>query len=356
MKLDPVMRALSDLEMKPEQYLVHTGQHYDDRMSKVFFEDLDLPEPDVNLEVGSGSHAAQTAKLLWALEGVLSDWRPDWVFVYGDANSTLAAALVATKMDLRVAHVEAGLRSLDRTMPEEINRIVVDSVSDLLFTPSKDGDENLLREGVSAAKIRFVGNVMIDTLVRNLDKTDCHPILGELGLVDDSESATAIQRYIVATLHRPANVDDPDVLKGVVKVLGKAGRRFPIIFPVHPRTQKLLKQHSIDLDPSIRVIEPQGYLAFLSLIRHAALVVADSGGVQEETTFLGVPCLTVRPNTERPVTIEHGTNRLVDSAPQTLLQEIDAALGCVPPPARRPPDLWDGHAGVRIASVMRSLG
>ena len=208
----------------------------------------------------------------------------------------------------------------------------------------------------SPKKIQFVGNVMIDTTVRSLERTNSHRNLWNLGLTGVVESPGAIQSYAAATLHRPTNVHDPDVLKGLVNGLGEAGRRLPIIFPVHPRTQKLLKQHPIDLDPDIRVIEPQGYLAFLSLIRHAALVVADSGGVQEETTYLGVPCLTVRPNTERPVTIESGTNRLIDAAPQTVVDEIEAALDRIPLPARRPPELWDGHAGERIAAVMRSVG
>mgnify|MGYP001199311165 CR=1 FL=1 len=356
MKLAPVMRALADPELGCEQFLVHTGQHYDERMSRVFFRELDLPEPDVNLEIGSGSHACQTARMMLALDEVLNGRAPEWVFLYGDTNSTLAAALVAAKLDMPIAHVEAGLRSFDRTMPEEVNRILTDNLSNLLFTPSRDGNANLMNEGVSEDKIHLVGNVMIDTLVSNLGKTVNHPILEELNLVCGRGNSTAIRRYVVATLHRPANVDDPIVLKGIIDALGKTSKRVPVIFPIHPRTRKLLNEHSIDVDTGISMIDPQGYLAFLCLVRYAALVVADSGGVQEETTYLGVPCLTVRPNTERPVTITHGTNRLVAPDTPALLAEIECALGLAAHDRVEPPELWDGHASQRIASVMRSIG
>jgi UDP-N-acetylglucosamine 2-epimerase (non-hydrolysing) len=371
-KLAPVMAQLARSPDRFQQVLVHTGQHYDFNMSRVFFDELELPQPAINLEVGSGSHAWQTAQIMLGLEQVLLDARPDWAFVYGDTNSTLAAALVCAKLGVPVAHVEAGLRSFDRTMPEEINRLLTDQVSDLLFTPSRDADANLVREGVSPSKIHFVGNVMIDTLVSNLEKTANRQVLNDLGLVQYSEdppgdapastwSGKRVRQYIVATLHRPSNVDSLEVLGQIVAALSEVSKGVPVIFPVHPRTRSLLSKLPSSSAASITMVEPLGYLDFLCLLRHAALAVVDSGGVQEETTFLGVPCLTVRSNTERPVTITEGTNRLVPAGTEALVAAINAVLDRGPSrhTAReviKPPELWDGRAASRIASVMCSSG
>jgi UDP-N-acetylglucosamine 2-epimerase (non-hydrolysing) len=343
MKIAPVMRAIADRAGSLEQMLVHTGQHYDASMSDVFFEELGIPEPGVNLGVGSGSHAQQTAQVMIRFEPVLQQYAPDWVMVPGDVNSTLACALVASKLGFRVAHLEAGLRSFDRSMPEEINRLLTDQIADLLLTPSSDADENLRREGIADSKIRMVGNVMIDTLVR------LRPI---------AQARTAALRsqhslegpYVLATLHRPANVDDPRGLQQILGALNELASTLAVVFPVHPRTRQQITALSFTARPGLRLINPLGYLDFLALEMQAQLVVTDSGGVQEETTFLGVPCLTVRPNTERPVTITMGTNELVNPA-----QILEAARRKIDPssagPARIPP-LWDGHASERIASLL----
>ncbi|HTL18592.1 MAG TPA: UDP-N-acetylglucosamine 2-epimerase (non-hydrolyzing), partial [Patescibacteria group bacterium] len=329
------------------QVLVHTGQHYDYNMSKVFFEELEMPDPDEFLNVGSGSHAAQTAAVMVAFELVLAKHKPDWVFVVGDVNSTLACALVCAKLCVRVAHIEAGLRSGDRTMPEEINRLLTDQISDLLFTPSKDGNENLSREGIDANKIHFVGNVMIDTLARMLPKAQTRSILTQLGVKPG--------HHLLATLHRPSNVDDPVVLRGIFEAMLSIATAQPVIFPVHPRTRARLRDLGLDgLSSNLKLIEPLGYLDFLALMSTASLVITDSGGVQEETTFLGIRCLTVRPNTERPITITHGTNRLVGSRSEDLLEAVRASLGDIKPAAGRP-ELWDGKAADRIAEVMSEL-
>lgn len=335
-KAAPVLRALA-ARKGVRQTLVHTGQHYDVNMSDVFFRQLGMPKPDVSLGVGSGTHAAQTAQILLGLEPVLIERKPDAVVVYGDVNSTMAAALAAVKLRIPVAHVEAGLRSGDREMPEEINRIITDAISDLLFTPSKDGDENLRKEGVPKKKIRFVGNAMIDTLIRLLPaaKRPSEPRLEG--------------RYVLVTVHRPANTDDPRGLANLMRALTAISKLAPVVFPMHPRTRARLDTAGFKAPAGGRLmlVEPLGYLEFLALQRDAALVVTDSGGIQEETTYLGVPCLTVRTTTERPVTVTAGTNRLVHDY-STLPREAAAALKRARKPAK-PPKFWDGKAGERVA-------
>jgi UDP-N-acetylglucosamine 2-epimerase (non-hydrolysing) len=345
MKAAPVLRALA-VHVGIKQTLVHTGQHYDANMSDVFFEQLGMPRPDVNLEVGSGSHSRQTAEIMTRFEPVVLERRPDLVLVYGDVNSTVAAALVCAKLLVPVGHVEAGLRSRDRTMPEEINRLLTDQLADLLFTPSKDGDANLLREGVPAEKIHLVGNVMIDTLVRLLPAAEKRwPALQtnlDLGKVP----------YALVTLHRPSNVDDVENLGRIMDALYDIAVRLPVIFPVHPRTRQRLKLSSEGrVDPPLRLIEPVGYVDFLALQRHAALVITDSGGIQEETTFLSVPCLTLRENTERPITVEQGSNILVGRDLDRLRAETARILDGSSRRSRVPP-LWDGKASERIAAVI----
>lgn len=298
MKVAPIIREM-DSHADIEEVLIHTDQHYDERMSGVFFKDLGLPSPDVDLGIGSGSHAAQTAGVMLALEPILEDHRPDWVLVFGDVNSTLGAALVTKKLGLRVADVEAGLRSFDRTMPEEHNRVLTDHLSDLLFTHSRDADRNLANEGIPSERVHFVGNVMIDTLVRLLPLTKRRAVLSNLGLVADNGSPIP---YVLVTLHRPSNVDEPSILSAVLRVLAIVARRLPVIFPIHPRTRARLAEFGLaaPTEGALRLVEPFGYLDFLALERHASLVLTDSGGVQQETTYLGVPCLTMRPNTEMP--------------------------------------------------------
>ena len=338
-KAAPVVAALADRE----QVLVHTGQHYDERMSDVFFRQLGLPEPDVDLGVGSGSHARQTAALLTALEDELLRLRPRLVVVYGDVNSTLAAALVAAKLHVPVAHVEAGLRSFDDTMPEEINRRVTDSLARLHLVTSPEAIGNLAREGVPVEGIHFVGNPMIDTLLANLDRFDVAAARRAVGLGPDGP-------YGLVTLHRPANVDDPRAIAALVVALKEVAGTLPLVFPVHPRGRAAFEQAGLTSIAGITVVDPLGYIEFVSLMRGAALVVTDSGGVQEETTVLRVPCITVRPNTERPITITHGTNRL--STVEDLPAAARAALAAGAPPADRVPPLWDGRAGQRIAEVL----
>ncbi len=344
MKVAPVMAALAS-QPGVQQKLAHTGQHYAANMSDAFFQQLGIPEPDVNLEVGSGTHATQTGQIMVGIEQCLMADPHDLVVVYGDVNSTVAAALVAAKMQIPLAHVEAGLRSRDRSMPEEINRIVTDRLAQLLFTPSADGDANLLAEGADPASIHLVGNVMIDTLVRLLPQAEPAPVLQPLGIPAGSP-------FVLVTLHRPSNVDDPEMLGRILEVLSALADRVPVLFPVHPRTRARLSG-SRWLRPALHLIEPLGYLEFVGLERHASLVVTDSGGVQEETAYLGVPCLTVRENTERPVTIEAGTNRLVGRDTARLHREAVAILeaGRLGRPTTIPP-LWDGHAAERIAAVI----
>ncbi len=342
-KAAPVMRALSSEGVA--QRLVHTGQHYDPLLSDVFFHDLELPAPDVSLEVGSGSQGRQTAALLVALEDEFLANAPARVVVYGDVNSTLATALVCAKLGIPLAHVEAGLRSFDMSMPEEINRRVTDSLSDLLFVTSPEGLDNLAREGVDAGRMHFVGNPMIDTLLAHFDRFDAAAVTSRLGIAG---------RYAVATVHRPANVDSPEAAARLVAALRDLGKRLSVILPLHPRGRAELQAAGLMDVPGVRVIEPLGYLDFLSLVRGAALVVTDSGGIQEETTVLGVPCLTLRPNTERPITISHGTNRLVNPADLGVAADealAGVAAGSAAASTAGPP-LWDGHAGERIAAIL----
>jgi UDP-N-acetylglucosamine 2-epimerase (non-hydrolysing) len=341
MKAAPVVRALRRGAVR--QSLVHTGQHYDASMSDAFFRELELPEPDVNLGIGSGSHAEQTARVMVGLERPLKELQPDRVIVYGDVNSTVAASLASVHARIPVVHVEAGLRSRDRSMPEEINRILTDRIADCLFTPSADADENLLAEGVEHRCIHRVGNVMIDTLIRLLPRADGAAHLTSLGLRDGGP-------FVLVTLHRPSNVDDPRHLQRLISVLEEVSSAVPVIFPVHPRTRVRLSEQ-VAAGPQLHLTSPLGYLEFLGLQQRATLVVTDSGGIQEETTFLGVPCLTVRDNTERPITVTHGTNRLVGRSPERLRSAIyevlngDRSAGATPP-------LWDGHASDRIAEVL----
>ena len=336
MKVAPLMAAFRDHEAF-DVSLVHTGQHYDELMSDVFFSDLGLEPPDVSLGVGSGSHAEQTAGVLIGFENLCSKDAPDLIIVVGDVNGTLACALAARKLGIPVAHVEAGLRSRNWSMPEETNRILTDVISDYLFTPSPDADENLRREGIGSERIHWVGNVMIDSLVRALETLDSGRPVPDVGV----EGA-----FGLVTLHRPSNVDDLGRLGDVLGSL--ASLEVPLIFPVHPRTAKQIAQ---DLGPSdsVRMIDPVGYYDFVGLMRKAALVVTDSGGIQEETTYLGIPCLTLRPQTERPITIEQGTNELatIDSLPEQVQRILDGDWkeGSVP-------DLWDGHAAERIVAVL----
>jgi UDP-N-acetylglucosamine 2-epimerase (non-hydrolysing) len=338
-KAAPVLRALTALGAP--QWLVHTGQHYDPLLSDVFFRDLDLPAPDFSLGVGSGSHAVQTAALLVELEKEFLARPPGRVIVYGDINSTLAAALVCAKLGIPLAHVEAGLRSFDRSMPEEVNRVVTDALSDQLFVTSPEGLENLASEGVPAAAMHLVGNPMIDTLLAHLDRFDPKPVRRRLGIGE---------RYAVATLHRPANVDTPAAATRLVAALRELAERLPVVLPLHPRGRQMLESVGLHDLPGIHVVEPLGYLDFLSLVRGAAVVVTDSGGIQEETTILDVPCLTLRPNTERPITITHGTNRLV--TPEELDTAVDGALNGELARRGDGPPLWDGHAGERIAAIL----
>ena len=343
MKVAPVMQALA-LKSDIRQLLVHTGQHYDANMSEIFFIQLGLPQPDINLEVGSGSHAWQTAQIMMRFEEIVVAEKPDMVLVYGDVNSTVAATLVAAKLLIPTGHVEAGLRSHDRTMPEEINRLLTDQIADLLFTPSADGEVNLRQEGIDRAKIHLVGNVMIDTLVRLLPLARQSPILSDLDL--------DLGTYGLVTLHRPSNVDHPRMLREIMDTLQEISEKIPLIFPIHPRTCQQLEKMSYTIGATrLRLIEPLGYLDFLALQDSACLLITDSGGVQEETTYLGVPCLTVRENTERPVTVEEGTNILVGRDMNRLRTEVDNILAGKGKKGRKP-FLWDGRAGSRIADIV----
>ncbi|GAA4090893.1 UDP-N-acetylglucosamine 2-epimerase (non-hydrolyzing) [Actinomadura miaoliensis] len=343
-KAAPVIGALR--AANAEQAVVHTGQHYDERMSEIFFHELGLPEPDVNLGVGSGSHAAQTAALLTGLEGEFTSRSPALVIVYGDVNSTIAAALVAAKLHIPVAHVEAGLRSFDMTMPEEVNRRLTDQLSDLCFATSPEAVGHLAREGVPVERVHLVGNPMIDTLLANLDKFDTARVRAEHGLPE---------RYVLATMHRPANVDAPETAAALVRHLHGVADLADLVIPVHPRGRANLLAAGLDDHPGVHVLEPLGYIDFVAAVRGAAAVVTDSGGLQEETTILGVPCLTVRPNTERPITITHGTNRLVGF--EELVPAARKVLEAGHVDASRKPPLWDGQAGPRIADViMEYLG
>ncbi len=346
MKIAPLMEAYaaSD-EIAP--LLVHTGQHYDANMSDLFFRQLGIPEPDLNLEVGSASHAVQTAEIMKAFEPVVLEQQPDAVVVVGDVNSTIACGLVAVKLGVKLVHVEAGLRSFDREMPEEINRVLTDAISDLLFCTEQSGVDNLRNEGIAAEKIYLVGNVMIDSLLRYRERAEASTILASLGL--------EARAYAVLTLHRPSNVDDPAVLGKLLDALEVIQRDMPIVFPTHPRTREKLDRFGLAERVAglrdLRLIEPVGYLDFLKLMAAARVVLTDSGGIQEETTILQVPCLTLRWNTERPVTVEMGTNRLVGQDPERIVAAYREVLETDLGQARVPP-LWDGRAADRIVEIL----
>lgn len=353
-KIAPLLREMRRYPELAAQ-LVHTGQHYDGPMSERFFMDLEIPPPDFNLEVGSGSHAVQTAEVMRRLEPILGTLKPDLVLVVGDVNSTLAAALTAVKLGIPVAHVEAGLRSFDRTMPEEINRLLTDAVAEFLFVTEESGCQNLLREGIAAEKIHLVGNVMIDALQACQPRWERSSIFRRLGL-------DARRPYAVATLHRPSNVDDPSVLTDLLEALQGLARHLPLVFPLHPRVKGHLRQQGYrywtSSDPGepvrgngVAFLDPLGYLDFIALLGRARLVLTDSGGVQEETTVLGVPCLTLRDSTERPVTVTHGTNRVIGTDPRRIVDEALATLDHPPRPTGAPP-LWDGRAAERIVGIL----
>lgn len=384
MKIAPVIRAIhAHNEQNSDNIyplLVHTGQHYDSNMSDSFFEDLDLPEPDIHLGIGSGPHGEQTGKVMIEFEKVLFNEKPDIVIVVGDVNSTLACALAAVKLHISVAHVESGLRSFDRKMPEEINRVVTDAISNYLFTPSPDGDENLLREGISREKIFLVGDIMIDSLLFNLEMAKKTDILNRLSLktnkdhssISDLRPPTSVVPYALLTLHRPSNVDDKDSMLRIIKGLLEISSKIPVFFPVHPRTKKQIKAFGLgsafqfyqspDLKTSdyyeegglkrkILCFEPFGYLDFLNLMAHAKIVLTDSGGIQEETTVLNIPCITLRDTTERPITLTEGTNVLAHNDPQRIVEEVGKILNgnlrkstC--------PAIWDGHTAERIVKIL----
>ncbi|OGG54067.1 MAG: UDP-N-acetylglucosamine 2-epimerase [Candidatus Handelsmanbacteria bacterium RIFCSPLOWO2_12_FULL_64_10] len=348
-KIAPILRALRRHPDAFSPCLVHTDQHYDWQMSAVFFRDLGLPEPDRHLGVGSGSQAVQTAKVLTAFEEALLERRSDLVLVVGDATSTLACALCAAKLNIPVAHVEAGLRSRDRAMPEEINRIVTDAISDLLFTTSAEADANLLREGFPPDKVHRVGNVMIDSLFHALETANRSPILSTLGVQPKG--------YALVTFHRVSNVDHPETLRGILSALRDIQRRIPLVFPIHPRTRKNLTafglQDQVSAMSNAILTEPVGYFDAIKLQKEARLVITDSGGLQEETTALGVPCLTVRENTERPETISVGTNTLVGTSPEKIVRETTRILEGSYKKGRIP-DLWDGRAAERIVEILKN--
>jgi len=349
MKIAPLMRAFKK-NNNFDLLLVHTGQHYDDNMSKLFFDDLDIPRPDINLDVGSGSHAVQTAEIMKRFEPVVLDFQPDYVLVVGDVNSTIACGLVAVKLGVKLIHVEAGLRSFDRTMPEEINRILTDAISDLLFVTEQSGVDNLLKEGVDSGKIHFVGNVMIDTLLSNREKAERSDVLSRFGLLP--------KEYGVVTLHRPSNVDDMARFGEIIAAFGEITKEIKLVFPIHPRTINNIKgsdlEKRIGSMDNLLLLEPVGYLDFLCMMSNAALVLTDSGGIQEETTILGVPCMTLRKNTERPVTITQGTNRLVEITKEEILKSYReiSKTGKDSCSSHKTPKLWDGKAAERIARII----
>lgn len=347
MKIAPLYHALRK-ESWANPVIVHTGQHYDINMSDTFFQDLGLPAPDIHLNVGSGTHAEQTGKVLIAYEKVLLEQRPDLVVVVGDVNSTVAATLAAVKLGIKVAHLEAGLRSFDRTMPEEINRIVTDTLADILWTPSSDGDENLLREGIAHGKIILVGNIMIDSLEMLRDRIEKENTYTQHGLTPSE--------YGLVTMHRPANVDDPEILRKICQILVLISERIKMVFPVHPRTRKNLETFGLfkglQSYPGLVLTEPISYIPFMNLIFNCRFVLTDSGGIQEETTYLGIPCLTLRPNTERPITVTQGSNRLCtlndieDNIKNILNNSVQKATV---------PDFWDGRTAERIVAHIKSL-
>ncbi|HEU4769031.1 MAG TPA: UDP-N-acetylglucosamine 2-epimerase (non-hydrolyzing) [Pyrinomonadaceae bacterium] len=351
MKVAPIVSAMKARPAKFQPLVVHTGQHYDAAMSDSFFRDLQLPEPDTHLGVGSASHAAQTAAVMERFEPVVLSEKPDWVLVVGDVNSTIACALVCVKLQVKVAHVEAGLRSRDRTMPEEINRLLTDQIADLLFTPSPDADANLRAEGIPEERIRFVGNVMIDSLHQNLERARKSTAKRDLGVegVD----------YAVMTLHRPSNVDYPGTFARILSALETITQSLPVVFPVHPRTRKTIAELGLSdrvaAMKNLRVIDPLGYLDFLNLYSGSRLVLTDSGGIQEETTALGIPCLTLRENTERPITVEMGTNVVVGTDTEKIVNAATAALNGAAKKTVQQPPLWDGHTSERILDALEEV-
>ncbi len=347
MKAAPLSHMLNKYPGDIAVRLVHTGQHYDENMSQIFFEDLGMPEPDVYLEVGSGSHAKQTGDIMVAYEELLREDLPDLVLVVGDVNSTVAAALVAKKLGTQLGHIEAGLRSLDRRMPEEINRIATDSISDHLFTTSRGANENLRQEGHAVEEIHFVGNLMIDSLNSFIDRADCSALL--------REREVQAGRYGLITLHRPSNVDDKAIFTGILQAFKQIQEELPLIFPAHPRTRNRLEEFGLLADvenhPNFHLLEPVGYLEFIALQRDAQIIFTDSGGIQEESTVLGVPCLTIRENTERPVTITEGTNRLIGSDPRAIVEAVEETLSGDLTEGKIP-EKWDGKTAERILSVL----
>jgi len=350
MKIAPLMRAFKENgNFKP--LLVHTGQHYDENMSKLFFEELEIPKPDINLEVGSGSHAVQTSEIMKRFEPVVLDFKPDYVLVVGDVNSTIACGLVAVKLGVKLIHVEAGLRSFDRNMPEEVNRVLTDCISDLLFVTEQSGLDNLKNEGIDSGKVHFVGNVMIDTLMANREKAEKSDVLKRLSLT--------AKKYGVITLHRPSNVDDVSRFSQIVAAFEEITKEMKLVFPIHPRTRNNLKQTDLgkrfESMKNLLLLDPLGYLDFLCLTSNAALVMTDSGGIQEETTILGVPCMTLRESTERPVTITEGTNRLVRLTTDDMVKNYRAIKKESVNIRSRTPKLWDGQASQRIAGIIESL-
>jgi UDP-N-acetylglucosamine 2-epimerase (non-hydrolysing) len=350
MKIAPVIRAMKAAQPLIPCKLVHTGQHYDAEMNDQYFQALGIPDPDINLEVGSGTHAVQTAEIMRRFEPVIDSERPAAVLVVGDVNSTLACSLVAAKKGITVIHVEAGLRSFDRTMPEEINRILTDQLSDFLFITEKDATENLVKEGIARSKIHFVGNVMIDTLRYSLD----HAVPAANTFARNGVLPGVDRDFAVLTLHRPSNVDDPAMLRSLLSAICEVGRRLPVVFPMHPRTRGKIEQHGLNTmlaSHFVTALPPQGYLEMLGLMRDARIVLTDSGGIQEETTALGIPCVTLRENTERPITVDYGTNTLVGRDAARIIEVTDDILR-TGGKSGRVPDLWDGKASQRIAGIL----
>ncbi len=349
MKIAPIHRRMQ-ASSKIEPLLIHTGQHYDEKMSKTFFTELGMPEPDLYLGVGSGTHAEQTAAVMIALEKTFMEQKPDWVLVVGDVNSTIAASLAASKLHIPIAHVEAGLRSFDRQMPEEINRILTDSISDLLFITEQSGIDNLAKEGIPSDKIHMVGNVMIDSLIEHLKASEALTVLEENNLEPNG--------YALVTLHRPSNVDNPEILQQILDTFETVQKDLPIFFPIHPRTRKNLEKFGlldkVEQMQNIQLVDPIGYLAFLRLMSKARLVLTDSGGIQEETTYLGIPCITLRENTERPITVELGTNKLIGVQPDAILKAYQETMNGDQKQHSIPP-LWDGEASKRIVEVFEAL-
>lgn len=346
MKMAPIVAEMKRRGV--EQVLVHTGQHYDEAMSASFFRDLGMPKPDINLEIGSGSHAQQTARIMLSFESVVLEQKPDWLVVVGDVNSTIACALVATKLGVKVAHVEAGLRSRDWSMPEEVNRVLTDRIADLLLTPSADGDANLLAEGIAPERIVRVGNVMIDTLFMQHERAKALRVCEALELRP--------REFGVVTLHRPSNVDEPETLGRIFSALAQISNTLPLVFPAHPRTQARIKEFGLEVPAGLRMIDPMGYLEFLNLWSNARLALTDSGGLQEETTALGIPCLTLRENTERPVTVNEGTNQIVGTDPDRIIAAATHIIENRIVKESRIPELWDGRAAERIVTALQRQG